>query len=175
MVSDPQANPPSGPIIRTFVPGDATEVRDLFASGITEFGVGVEAEVRKYVERSLNADLADIPANYLADPMGHFWVAETAAGVMGMVGIQRVSDEEAELRRMSVSSAARRQGIGWGLLETTERFCREHGYQRIALSTVTILQPAIAMYQRFGFELVKEEDYGELKVKCLSKELARGG
>jgi len=40
-----------------------------------------------------------------------------------MVDIQKRSNEEAELRRMSVAGDARRQGIGWKLLETVEEFC----------------------------------------------------
>ena len=91
---------------------------------------------------------------------------------MGIVGIQpREQEEEAELRRMSVSSSARRQGIGRRLLETTEEFCRDKNYLRICLSSVHILQPALAMYRRFGYTTVKEEPYGPLTVHHLVKEL----
>ncbi len=77
---------------------------------------------------------------------------------------------------MSVSSSARRQGIGRRLLETTEDFCRANGYRRICLSSVEILQPALAMYRRFGYTTVKEEPYGDatgrqITVHHLVKEL----
>lgn len=157
--------------VRTFVPSDARRVRELFADGIMEFAVGVEDEARRYVDSSLADDLADIPTHYLSRSRDHFWVVETAAGVMGMVGIQERSGEEAELRRMSVSSAARRQGIGRSLLKTVDDFCLEKGYRRITLSTVTMLAPAMAMYANNGYRMVKEEEYGAIDVRYFEKEL----
>ncbi len=168
--------------IRTFIPADLAEVRELFVSGLMEFAVGVEQEVRRYVDDSLKDDLADIPGNYLSHPRSNFWVAESGGptvGIVGIVGIQpRDLEEEAELRRMSVSSSARRQGIGRRLLETTEDFCREKGYLRIYLSSVDILQPALAMYRRSGYQTVQEEPYGDpphrsITVHHLVKELDR--
>ena len=164
--------------IRTFVPADLAQVQDLFASGIMEFAGDVEQQVRRYVEDSLKDDLADIPGHYLSHPRGNFWVAESGGptvGILGIVGIQpKEREEEAELRRMSVSSSARRQGIGRRLLETTDDFCREMGYRRIYLSSAHVLQPALAMYRRFGYTTVKEEPYGALTVHRLVKELDTG-
>ena len=163
--------------IRTFMPDDLAQVHELFVNGLMEFAGGMEREVRSYVDHSLKDDMADIPGNYLSHPRGNFWVAESGGLVLGIVGIQpREQEEEAELRRMSVSSSARRQGIGRRLLETTEDFCRGMGYLRICLSTVHILRPALAMYQRFGYTTVKEETYGDppdrpLTVHHLVKEL----
>ena len=164
--------------IRSFVPGDLAQVHELFASGLLEFAGEIEDGVRRYIARALKDDLADIPAHYLSHSRGNFWVAEFENSVVGIVGIQPTGEkEEAELRRMSVSSAVRRQGIGRRLLETTEDFCREKGYSRIGLSTVGILQPALAMYRRHGYTTVKEEPYGDpphqpVTVHYLVKELA---
>ena len=163
--------------IRTFITADLAQVQGLFVSGLMEFAGGVEREVRRYVDDSLKADLADIPGHYLSHPRSNFWVAETGGAVVGIVGIQpRELEEEAELRRMSVSSSARRQGIGRRLLETTEDFCREKGYLRICLSSVDILQPALAMYRSFGYMTVRVEPYGDpphrpITVHHLVKEL----
>ncbi len=163
--------------IRTFLPADLVQVHELFVRGLMEFAGGVEREVRRYVDDSLKDDMADIPGNYLSHPRSNFWVAESsdpAVVIVGIVGIQpREFDEEADLRRMSVSSTVRRQGIGRRLLETTEDFCRERGYRRICLSSVHILEPALAMYRRFGYTTVKEESYGALTVHHLVKELDR--
>ena len=164
--------------IRSFVPGDLARVHELFASGLLEFAGEIEDGVRRYIARALEDDLADIPAHYLSHPRGNFWVAELESLVVGIVGIQPTGEEdEAELRRMSVSSTVRRQGIGRRLLETTEDFCREKGYSRIGLSTVGILQPALAMYRRHGYTTEKEEPYGDpphqpVTVHYLVKELA---
>ena len=162
-------------IIRTFRPADLDQVLELFVIGLMEFAGDAEREVRSYVDNSLKDDLADIPGNYLSDPRSNFWVAESNGLVVGIVGIQpRELKEEAELRRMSVSSSIRRQGLGRRLLETTDDFCREQGYLRIRLSSVHILQPALAMYRRFGYTTVTEESYGALTVHHLVKELEVG-
>ena len=157
--------------IRTFRDGDNRAVRCLFARGQRDFAAGLEEAVESYVRHSLAADLADIPLHYLSEPGSHFWVAHDQGNVRGMVGVQRRSAVEGELRRMSVAIEARRQGIGWQLLETVEEFCREQGYQQITLSTVTQLQPAIAMYRKFGFNLVDERAYGQMTVQFFVKEL----
>jgi ribosomal protein S18 acetylase RimI-like enzyme len=163
--------------IRDFDPADLAQVHDLFAKGLMEFAGEVEEGVRRYVNHALQDDLADIPTQYQSHPRGNFWVAESSGLVTGIVGIQPTeNEEEAELRRMSVSSLARRQGIGRRLMETTEDFCREKGYQRILLSTVDILQPALAMYRGNGYTTVKVEPYGvpphqTLNVHYLTKDL----
>ena len=171
MSGQPTAN------IRCFLPADLAQVHELFANGLLEFAGEIEDGVRRYIANALKDDLADIPSHYLSQPRGNFWVAEFDGSVVGIVGIQPTEqEEEAELRRMSVSSTVRRQGIGRRLLETTEEFCRAKGYSRIGLSTVGILQPALAMYRKHGYTTVKEEPYGDpphqpVTVHYLVKEL----
>ncbi len=149
--------------IRQYRLADETPVQNLFASGLIEFSGDVEREVHKYVDNSLKQDMGDILGHYLSSPRSNFWVAEFGSQLVGIVGIQTTDDaDEAELRRMSVSSLVRRQGIGRRLLETTEEFCREQGYRRIGLSTVDILKPALAMYRSHGYTTVKEESYGDV-------------
>ncbi|PKB64471.1 MAG: hypothetical protein BZY80_02650 [SAR202 cluster bacterium Io17-Chloro-G2] len=157
--------------IRSFQAQDAEAVRSLFAQGLMDFAQGFEREVGGYVQESLNDDLADIDSSYMDDPANHFWVADEDGEVKGMVGVQRRSDQDAELRRMSVASTARRRGVGLMLLETVEAFCLERGHQRIQLTTVNLLTAAIAMYRRFGFELTGEESYGRMSAQHYTKDL----
>lgn len=147
---------------RTFRTSDTDAVRRLFAQSLLDFAGGFEEGMQAYVNSSLADDLADIPFHYLREPGSHFWVAELGGQIQGMVGIQRISNDDAELRRMSVAAASRRQGIGRGLLQVSETFCRERGYRRIKLTTVNLLQPAIAMYRSYGYQLVGEEQYGQI-------------
>ena len=163
--------------VREFVPRDLERVQELFVSGLMEFAGENEQGVRRYVNHALKDDLADILAHYQTHPGGNFWVMEYLDLLVGHVGVQPADKEnEAELRRMSVSSSVRRQGIGRRLLETTEDFCRSRGYRRIILSTVDLLQPALAMYHNNGYTLVNVEAYGvasngQVNVHHLAKEL----
>ena len=163
--------------IREFVPQDIGYVHSLFARGLIEFAGENAPGVRRYVDRALKDDMADIPTHYQAHPRGNFWVVEYLDSLVGHVGIQPTDrEDEAELRRMSVSSGVRRQGVGRRLLETTENFCRSRGYNRVILSTVDFLAPALAMYHNNGYKLVKVEPYGmpsddHINVHYLVKEL----
>ena len=163
--------------IREFAPQDLERVQELFVSGLMEFAGENEQGVRRYVNHALKDDLADIPAHYQTHPGGNFWVVEYLDLLVGHVGVQPADKgNEAELRRMSVSSSVRRQGIGRRLLETTEDFCRSRGYRRIILSTVDFLQPALEMYHNNGYMLVNVEAYGvasngQVNVHHLAKEL----
>ena len=161
------------PVIRTFRPADAEAVRTIFARGQMDFAEGTPLEdaAREYIQHSLAADLADIPAHYLNPPGSHFWVAEHCGEIVGTVGVQRVNAEEAELRRMSVASASRRQGIGRQLLQTVEDFCRGNGYSRVALSTVIHLEPAVHMYTACGYHPVRQEPYGSMTEQFFVKQL----
>jgi GNAT superfamily N-acetyltransferase len=134
-------------------------------------GTDLEEAVRRYIDHSLSDDLSDIPFNYRNRSGDNFWVAEQAGQVRGMVGIQKRSEAEAELRRMSVARDARRQGIGGKLLETVEDFCREQGYSQIFLTTVSQLVPAISMYRKYGFQLTGLEAYGVMSVHRYIKHL----
>jgi GNAT superfamily N-acetyltransferase len=157
--------------IRTFKHSDTQAVRQLFASSLMDFAGEMQDAVQAYVRHSLSDDLADIPRHYLSEAASHFWVAESGGSIVGTVGVQRRSPEEAELRRMSVAAGHRRQGIGSKLLEVAEAFCREQGYRRIHLTTVTLLQPAIAMYRRHGYRLEGEQEYGQVTGQHFVKEL----
>ncbi len=160
-------------VIRTFRPADAEAVRTIFARGQMDFAEGTPLEdaAREYIQHSLAADLADIPAHYLNPPGSHFWVAERSGEIVGTVGVQRVSNQEAELRRMSVAGHLRRQGIGRRLLETVEEFCRRNGYSRIALSTVLHLEPAVRMYTASGYQPTRQAPYGPMTEQFFIKQL----
>ena len=148
--------------IRSFEDADYSEVRALFERSLIEFSGNCETAMRSYVQSSLSDDLIDIRKHYLDSLSNHFWVAEVDGRVKGMAGIQSTGDGVAELRRMSVDRDMRRLGIGSKLLSVAEAFCNELGHKSIRLTTVTLLVPAIALYENFGFALQKTERYGEI-------------
>ena len=148
--------------IRSFEDADYDEVRALFERSLIEFSGNCETAMRSYVQSSLADDLFDIKQHYFNSPMSYFWVAEVDGRVKGMAGIQSTGDGSAELRRMSVDRDMRRLGIGSKLLSVAEAFCNELGHKSIRLTTVTLLVPAIALYENFGFALQNTESYGEI-------------
>ena len=70
-------------------------------------------------------------------------------------GVKRDDDGVAEIKRMYVAPAARRQGLGRRLLEALEDKARELGYARIRLDTGTRQPHAQAMYERAGYHPIE--------------------
>jgi ribosomal protein S18 acetylase RimI-like enzyme len=53
-----------------------------------------------------------------------------------------------------VSSEARGRGVGTALVEDTLSRARAEGYAGMQFNAVTETNPAVALYQRFGFEII---------------------
>ena len=143
--------------IRPFTPADQARVRKIFIAWnrhITK--PGQETAFETYIARSLAEEIERIPDYYQAIKGSGFWVADGEGEVSGMVGIERLDDREAEVRRMYVDEPYRRQGIGRRLLKHAEDFCREAGYARVVLSTSELQPQAKALYEAEGYELADE-------------------
>lgn len=130
----------------------------IFRGFMAEFTPAhLKREFDAYVETAVREELSRIPAYYLGKAGQGFWVAEVDGAVVGMIGVERHSGTEAELRRMAVDSAYRRRGIGRELLLTAERFCLQQGCRTIALSTAEFQVAAIRLYEKHGYQRVRTE------------------
>jgi GNAT superfamily N-acetyltransferase len=85
-------------------------------------------------------------------PTGAFLVIYAGGKPVAGGGIKRDDDGVAEIKRMYVVPAARRQGLGRQLLEALEDRARELGYARIRLDTGPRQPHAQAMYESAGYE-----------------------
>jgi RimJ/RimL family protein N-acetyltransferase len=83
------------------------------------------------------------------------FVAETDAGIVGRLSIGRdphpASAHVADLGLM-VEAAHRRRGIGQALLDAAVVWARGAGVTKIELHVFPHNEPAIALYERYGFE-----------------------
>ena len=144
-------------LIRAYREADGQAVIGLFREFMTELTPPhLKSEFEAYVDTAVREELSRIEAYYFGKPGQGFWVAEFG-GVVGMVGIERRSSRQGELRRMAVAPAHRRCGIGRNLLRVAELFCRECGYDTIVLSTSELQVAAMGLYQASGYRLVRSE------------------
>jgi len=145
-------------IIRPYLPDDLDRVEAIFIEWNRHIaGPENAAAFDAYIRRALDEEIRHISEYYHKAPGNGFWVADLAGDVVGMAGIERLNDDEAEVRRMYVDAGYRRRGIGVRLLSHVEDFCAEEGYARILLSTSEMQEAALALYRAQGYRLEREE------------------
>jgi putative acetyltransferase len=90
-------------------------------------------------------------------PDAAVFVAENERGIVGRLSVDRdphpASRHVADLGLM-VAADARRQGVGWALLEQAVDWARAGGVTKLELHVFPHNEPAIRLYEKFGF--VKE-------------------
>ncbi len=151
--------------IRTYEPRDQDQVWALHVEGVRETRLLHPDPDPKYED-----DLRNIESVYLTAG-SHLWVAEAAAGSIGMIAIQRIDARTGRVRRTRVTAAWRRRGLARQLLDTAETFCREQGYTRIILDTTADQTAAQALYEGAGFVRTGERFLGPVRVFDYEKPL----
>ena len=129
---------------------DYAAVRELFRAGLDEGLVP---------DNDTGADIETLHDAYFSDDgQSNFWVAKYSGDVVGMIGVQKTSDGTAEVRRLRVRRTHRRHGVGAKLVEQALTFCQHHGYLKVILDVRIERGPAIALFEKFGFQLARSRE-----------------
>ena len=118
-----------------------------------------------------DADLTDIESNYNT-PNGFFGVVLDNSVIIGTIGLFRVSEEAAELRKMYVLPAYRGSGIGKWMLETVIGIARAKGYTVLTLETIAPLKEAIALYLSYGFSEIAPKEINDRVDRAFALQLS---
>ena len=94
----------------------------------------------------------EAPQAQILDKGGHILVAVRDGEPIGVCALLRVDDTTFELAKMAVAEEARGLGAGFLLGEAANEKAREAGASRLILESNTVLEPAIALYRKLGFE-----------------------
>ncbi len=122
-------------MIRVATPDDLAEVGNLFR----EYAASLPIDL---CVQGFEKEIAELPGAY--DPI------LLCSG--GCVALRPLSDGIAEMKRLYVRPENRGQGLGRKLTEAIIQAAIEKGYRAIRLDTLPVLQTAIAMYRRMGFQ-----------------------
>lgn len=88
-----------------------------------------------------------------------FWIAEMNGEIVGSIFVVEGSEDTAKLRLLIVDPKARGLGLGSQLVEECINFSKQAGYKKLVLWTNSVLKEARHIYQKKGFQLVKEEKH----------------
>jgi ribosomal protein S18 acetylase RimI-like enzyme len=158
--------------IRSYIENDHPKVCSIFKNGLLNLNYPEGFDIEPYIEESLATDLKNIETVYMLEPGSHFWCAANDTDIAGIVAIKKITDEVAELRRMSVSDEFRHHGVATKLLKTAETFCVENNYSKIKLTTTNMQIPAVNLYKKFGFTKYGKEAYSLITAYHFQKLLA---
>jgi ribosomal protein S18 acetylase RimI-like enzyme len=89
----------------------------------------------------------------------YFAVAELEGRIVGSIVINGLSDETAQLRWFLVHPDARGRGLGHQLIDGALAFCRERGFEKVTLWTISELKAAGHLYRQSGFTVTREETH----------------
>jgi DNA-binding MarR family transcriptional regulator/GNAT superfamily N-acetyltransferase len=160
---EPPAPQPTGFLLRSHRPGDIGWIVSrhgaLYAE---EYGWDI----------SFEALAAEIAAQFIRSydaSREHCWIAEIGGEPVGSVFLVKTSGDVAKLRLLLVERKARGLGVGRALTEQCVRFARQAGYTSITLWTQSILLAARGIYQRAGFQRVKEEKHHSFGVDLVGE------
>lgn len=121
-----------------------TVVRELFREYWDSFGFTP-------CFQNFGEELAGLPGKY-ASPSGRLAVAYVDGEPAGCIALRRIDDRRCEAKRLYVRSRFRAQGIGRALLDWVIAEARAAGYREMLGDTMPVMQQALAMYERMGFE-----------------------
>ena len=141
---------PFGFSIRLAAKDDIPAIREVLFSVRSEYGVIGESGAN-------DADLDDLEINYFRGG-GCFEVVEDAAKrVVGCAGLYPLNPCRAELCKMYIEKSARGKGLGKRLLDDLLAAARRSGFREVWLETNSVLTEAIALYEKYGFQVVEAE------------------
>jgi ribosomal protein S18 acetylase RimI-like enzyme len=141
-------------ILRPLRPADQPAVKSLVLAGLEKHW--------GWIDPTRNPDLDDLNGNY---PQAACLVAEQDGTLIGVGILVPRGNGTAEIVRMSVAAAARRQGVGRRILAGLLAAAAERGFSKIVLETTAAWLDAVGFYQANGFcptHLLGGDQYFEL-------------
>lgn len=135
----------------------------LHRSAIEGFDLGMS-------QQQDEADLLNLENVYLR-PGGQFLLGFIGARLMAMGGFKRLSDTDAELKRMRIARDLQGHGYGTILLEELERRARQAGVVRLCLEAAKRRLLTLEFYRKHGYHESGHGFYGAVETVRFMKTL----
>lgn len=118
------------------------------------------------VEEGDVASLSD-PQKHIIDKGGHIYYAQLNGEIVGTASLLKKNETVYELGKLAVSDKAQGHGIGALLLEHCINMAKQKQIKTLILYSNTILQSAVHLFKKYGFEEVELESgvYARANIK----------
>lgn len=120
-------------------------------------------------------EILDDPQTNVIDPGGHIFMAIVSGLAAGTVALIPSGDGVLELTKMAVAPEFQGMGIANYLMQSCIAHAEANGTQLIFLESHRSLQPALALYRKFGFVEVPTDPNSEYARADIRMELAITG
>jgi GNAT superfamily N-acetyltransferase len=120
------------------------EVRRLFEEYWASFGFTP-------CFQNFAGELAELPGEYVP-PRGALVLATIDGRAAGCAALRPFDSTRCEAKRLYVRPGFRGHGLGLALLEWVVARARQAGYAEMVGDTMPVMEQALKMYDRFGFE-----------------------
>lgn len=136
-----------------FVPAfdHAETIRSLFIE-YTDMLIAGEPSFATYLMdiQHFDDEIRHLEIKY-GPPEGRLYLVYWEDELAGCVGLKKVDEKSAEIKRLYVKPDFRGHRIGDEMVQRIITDARESGYRHLLLDTLPFLKTAIAMYKRLGF------------------------
>ncbi len=122
------------------------KIRELFAEYWESFGFTP-------CFQNFDDELAQLPGAY-SPPAGRLAIALIDGNVAGCIALRPIDDGSCEMKRLYVRPAFRGTGLGVELVCWLIAQARSIGYKTMFADTMPVMERALAMYERMGFERI---------------------
>ena len=124
--------------------GEEGKILCLVKKVLSDYGLKINPE-------ETDKDLSDLD-NFYFDNKGWFAVIDHGNEIIGSYGIFRVSEKVCELRKMYLLPEYQGMGLGRLMMEDAIHQAKTLDYAEIILETNKLLDKAIHLYKKYGFE-----------------------
>ena len=135
----------------SLIPFDAKYAKDFAA-------LNVEWLEKYFVVEPHDVDLLERCEETIIKKGGHIFFAKVGDTIAGTFSLIKVEDGIYELGKMAVSPKFQGQKIGQQLMQFCIKFSTIQGWEKLVLYSNRVLENAIYIYRKYGFEEITIEN-----------------
>ena len=116
---------------------------------------------------AINASVLKAEEEFYFNNSYNFWYAIDNAGtVIGSIGLKKIDQQNAEIKKFFVNKNYRSKGVARKLLAALAKSAAKHKFKNLYLGTVAVLQAAQSFYSKYGFIKINAKELPANFAKC---------